>query len=395
MVESGKSDIYTKYAGNYVYQKTGTGNDELQFFNTPEGYVEPSGASFDYVYQYKDHLGNIRLSFEDKDGDGSVSATDIIEEHNYYPFGLKHKGYNDGVNGVHDIYMFSGKEFDESFDGTLNTYDFGAINYDPALGRWMNLDPLAELMRRHSPYNYAFNTPILYTDPDGMAPRSVKNIVDDLWEEAGDDGTATYTNPETENSSSGDCGGKGQPPCPEKEKSFWDFLGDIDPYLGPIENMFSTAKETTVELKSALVVSKIPIYDSAGKIVAYLKVYGKTTFNALQIVNGALQGVSWFLVGLDFSVSTLRYLNGDITGARYSFKVSTSALISLVTYGAGGSAGVVVGGVFILGEMVYDSYNDTTNPDGDLNTIHSIGEGIRNSYILEDFDFWSEGLGGN
>ena len=151
--------------------------------NTPEGYATPNNSGkFDYIYQYKDHLGNVRLSYTDNNKDGIITLSsdlnknEIIEESNYYPFGLKHKGYNNVTssngNSTAQKFGFGGKELqDDNIGGTqLNWHDFGARNYDASLGRWMNIDPLAEKGHEYSPYNYAFNSPLMFIDPDGLYP---------------------------------------------------------------------------------------------------------------------------------------------------------------------------------------------------------------------------------
>lgn len=163
--------------------------DDLDFFPHAEGTVEVTqnpnlvNDSYNYIFHYLDHLGNIRIRYAKDTSDDTVK---ILEEKHYYPFGLQHKGYNQQRSGFRSkalnntivltpidpfvgstyTYGFGGKEYQDELD--LNMYDFGARNYMPDLGRWSNVDPFSENYFDNSPYNYVANNPIFYIDPDGM-----------------------------------------------------------------------------------------------------------------------------------------------------------------------------------------------------------------------------------
>ncbi|MFC4380296.1 DUF6443 domain-containing protein, partial [Chryseobacterium bernardetii] len=159
----------------YVLNTTGVGCldcppplPDLQFVPTSEGYYD--FVKNKYIYNYVDHLGNVRMSYEK-----GTTGTQVIEESNYYPFGLKHEGYNTSVGNPLYNYKYNGKELQKE----TGMYDYGARMYMPDIGRWGIVDPLAEKMTRHSPYNYAFNNPIRFIDPDGREGKGwIKSVVD-------------------------------------------------------------------------------------------------------------------------------------------------------------------------------------------------------------------------
>ncbi|MCD1117458.1 DUF6443 domain-containing protein [Chryseobacterium turcicum] len=200
-------DIETNYLDGFQYKSTkssGVGNGggfgtiddpnevavmKLRIIPTSEGYFD--ALSNQYIYNYTDHLGNVRLSYSDTNKDGIVQARqyfvsecngnwnppfefpicidnwkpgEIVEINNYYPFGLLHN-YTTTTQNAYQ-YKYNGKELQET-----GMYDYGARMYMPDIGRWGVIDPLAEVYRRHSPYNYVVNNPIRFIDPDGMRIR--------------------------------------------------------------------------------------------------------------------------------------------------------------------------------------------------------------------------------
>jgi RHS repeat-associated protein len=194
VVTDGPSMVTTDYLDGFQHKA-----QILEFFPHAEGYVtntqtlKNGGAkkdNFNYVFNYLDHLGNIRLSYA---WDYDLNVLKIIEENNYYPFGLKHTNYNSDLRGHKAVlnetkvelraipgggntaesamykYKYNGKEFQDELG--LNVYDYDNRIYDQATGRFWQMDPLAEQGRRWSPYNYCFDNPIYFQDPDGMWPK--------------------------------------------------------------------------------------------------------------------------------------------------------------------------------------------------------------------------------
>jgi len=136
----------------------GTDSSMLQYFPTAEGFYD--FVENKYIYQYKDHLGNVRVSFT-KNSAGIAVATD---KNDYYPFGMNHLNGGESFfgQGSYRNYKYNGKELQET-----GMYDYGARFYMPDIIRWGTIDKLSEKYPFASNYAYVLNRPTVAVDPDG------------------------------------------------------------------------------------------------------------------------------------------------------------------------------------------------------------------------------------
>ena len=139
-------------------------NGRIDMYQFDEGYCQATQYNatqdnFTFLYYDRDHLGNVRQVTKAMGSTGTVMQT-----MNYYPFGAQ---FCDGSAASGDVqpYKYNGKELDKMHG--LNTYDYGARQYNPVTARWDRMDPLAEKYSPYSPYMYCLGNPIKYVDPDG------------------------------------------------------------------------------------------------------------------------------------------------------------------------------------------------------------------------------------
>ncbi len=140
------------YISGIQHKSDGT----IDFIQTEEGRALNSGGAYHYEYSLTDHLGNERLTFDTYSGTTSTVQTD-----DYYPFGLEISSGT--VVSPKNEYLYNKKELQEE----LGQYDYGARFYDPVIGRWTTIDPLAEKYFGITGYSYCNNLPNSLNDRNG------------------------------------------------------------------------------------------------------------------------------------------------------------------------------------------------------------------------------------
>jgi RHS repeat-associated protein len=244
-------------------------------------------------------------------------------------------------------FKLSGNEEQTDFD--WNVYDFNARGYDAVLGRFMQVDPLADEREWLNPYNYGQNNPLLNVDPTGMLDSTYVQQQDGSFE-------VTYNGTRTDD---------------------YHFLDGSTLYLSDYPGMHTSyipAKkkeekevETTdsnegdidLDLTSPAIGQTVEVFEQFGSA----KLGGK----GVKILSKTA-----FFVGIGVSVNDAveiedRYNSGDIGGAERIFDHSVNAVSNIPVVGSGLAAGgeMTKEGLTLASQTAAKvNYSFKTNPNG-------------------------------
>jgi RHS repeat-associated protein len=159
-------------------------DNALSHVPTGEGRALPPlsqlGSEWRYEYQQQDHLGNLRSACRcGEQVNASTGAVEplvgaeprvLVQSGHYDPWGLNLADLETKTGKGVDLWQFTGQERD--YQGYT---EFKMRQYDPAVGRFMSVDPMADAFGWVSPFNYAENSPIANIDLYGLQKESVVN----------------------------------------------------------------------------------------------------------------------------------------------------------------------------------------------------------------------------
>jgi len=132
-----------------------------------------------FVYIYCSNESPVNVFFDNIQV--TQTRSPILEETHYYPFGLTMAGISSKAAGkLENKYKFNdGSELanKEFSDGSgLELYETDFRSYDPQIGRFHQIDPLADYAEYNSPYTFASNNPISFNDPTGLKDSTHKEV---------------------------------------------------------------------------------------------------------------------------------------------------------------------------------------------------------------------------
>lgn len=130
------------------------------------GYVWNAGYN-NYIYTAGTYTHTQGSGSDDK---VDYYVPDVLTSNDYYPFGMRMEGRGI-ISSEGYRYGYNGQEKDNEVKGDENAYDFGGRSiYDGRLSRFISIDPRYREFPAISPYSYAANNPILFSDENGEGP---------------------------------------------------------------------------------------------------------------------------------------------------------------------------------------------------------------------------------